>query len=113
MYPSEWPTSQPLEVGRNVFTGGPIDLGKYAAMKPAEWDHLVDGRGIKEIELSRIQDEHYYVVRLAHDPEADKRPARLHQPDDNTGGAESDRLVVRADTLQVRRDPFSTESLIT
>ena len=47
-------------------------------MKPAEWDHLVDGRGIKEIELARIQDEHYYMVRLAHDPEADKRPERLH-----------------------------------
>jgi PepSY-associated transmembrane protein len=124
MEPFEWTNSQPLEVGRHVFTGGPIDLGKYAAMKPAEWDHLVDGRGIKEIELSRIQDEHFYVVRLAHDPdlsrhsgaaasaEADKRPERLHQPYYITGRSESDRLLVRADTLQVRRQPFSTESLV-
>jgi len=112
MEPFEWTNSQPLEVGRNVFTGGPIDLGKYAAMKPAEWDHLVDGRGIKEIELSRIQDEHFYVVRLAHDPEADKRPERLHQPYYITGRAESDRLLVRADTLQVHREPFSTGSLV-
>ena len=73
-------------------------------MRPAEWDHLVDGRGIKEIELARIQDEHYYMVRLAHDPEADTRPERLHQPYDITGRAETDRLLVRADTLQVRRD---------
>ena len=112
MEPFEWTNSQPLEVSRSVFTGGPIDLGKYAAMKPAEWEHLVDGRGIKEIELSRIQDEHYYVVRLAHDPEADKRPERLHQPYYITGRAETDRLLVRADTLQVRREPFSTESLV-
>src|SRR5678816_4018897 len=96
----------------SVFTGGPIDLGKYAAMKPAEWDHLVDGRGIKEIELARIQDEHFYVVRLAHDPEAEKRPERLHQPYYITGRAEADRLLVRASTLQVRREPFSVDSLV-
>ena len=124
MEPFEWTNSQPLEVSRAVFTGGPIELGKYAAMKPAEWEHLVDGRGIKEIELARIQDEHYYLVRLAHDPdlsrhsgaaasaEADKRPERLHQPYYITGRAETDRLLVRADTLQVRREPFSTESLV-
>jgi hypothetical protein len=112
MEPFEWTNSQPLEVSRSVFTGGPVDLGQYAAMKPAEWDHLVDGRGIKEIELARIQDEHYYLVRLAHDPEADKRPERLHQPYYITGRAETDRLLVRADTLQVRREPFSAESLV-
>jgi hypothetical protein len=112
MEPFEWTNSRPLEVTRDVFTGGPIDLAKYAPMKPAEWDHLVDGRGIKEIELARIQDEHYYMVRLAHDPEADKRPERLHQPYYITGRAETDRLLVRADTLQVRREPFSTDSLV-
>ena len=100
MEPFEWTNSEPLEVSRNVFTGGPIDLVNYAAMKPAEWDHLVDGRGIKEIELARIQDEHYYMVRLAHDPEADKRPERLHQPHYITGRAEADRLLVRADTCK-------------
>jgi PepSY-associated TM region len=112
MEPFEWTNSRPLEVRRDVFTGGPIDLGKYAAMRPAEWDHLVDGRGIKEIELARIQDEHYYMVRLANDPEADKRPERLHQPYYITGRAETDRLLVRADTLQIRREPFSVESLV-
>jgi hypothetical protein len=112
MEPFEWTNSRPLDVSRSVFAGGPIDLAKYAAMKPAEWDHLVDGRGIKEIELARIQDEHYYLVRLAHDPEADTRPERLHQPYYITGRAESDRLLVRTEWLQVRREPFSTESLV-
>ena len=96
----------------SIFTGGPIDLGAYAAMRPAEWDHIVNGRGIKEIELARIQDEHFYVVRLAHDPEAEKRPERLHQPYYITGRAETDRLMVRASTLQVRREPFSADSLV-
>jgi hypothetical protein len=112
MEPFAWTNSEPLNVRRDVFTGGPIDLGTYAAMRPAEWDHIVNGRGIKEIELARIQDEHYYVVRLAHDPEADKRPERLHQPYYITGRAENDRLMVRASTLQVRPEPFSVESLV-
>jgi hypothetical protein len=81
-------------------------------MRPAEWDHIVDGRGIKEIELARIQDEHYYLVRLARDPQADRRPERLHQPYYITGRAEPDRLLVRADWFQVRREPFSVESLV-
>ena len=112
MEPFEWTNSRPLEVRRDVFTGGPIDLGKFAEMRPAEWDHIVNGRGIKEIELARIQDEHYYLVRLGHDPEGDKRPERLHQPYYITGRAEPDRLLVRADTLQTRRDRFSTDSLV-
>jgi hypothetical protein len=114
MEPFEWTNSRPLNVRRDVFTGGPVDLASYAAMKPAEWDHLVDGRGIKEIELARIQDEHYYVVRLAHDPAraADKRPERLHQPYYITGRTDSDRLLVSASTLQARRQPFSVDSLL-
>ena len=79
MEPFEWTNSEPLEVSRSVF-GRSDRPRQLQPMKPAEWDHLVDGRGIKEIELARIQDEHYYMVRLAHDPEADKRPERLHQP---------------------------------
>ena len=112
MEPFAWTNSEPLQVRRDVFTGGPIDLASFAAMKPAEWDHLVNGRGIKEVELARIQDEHFYVVRLAHDPEAEKRPERLHQPYYITGRAEADRLLVRASTLQVRREPFSMDSLV-
>ena len=112
MEPFAWTNSEPLQVRRDVFTGGAVDLASFSAMKPAEWEHLVNGRGIKEIELARIQDEHYYVVRLAHDPDAEKRPERLHQPYYITGRAESDRLLVRASTLQVRGEPFSVESLV-
>jgi hypothetical protein len=112
MEPFAWTNARGLEVRRDVFTGGPLDLASYGAMNPAEWEHLVDGRGIKEVELARIQDEHYYMVRLAHDPEAAKRPERLHQPYYITGRAESDRLIVSAGTLQIRREPFSADSLV-
>ena len=112
MEPFAWTNAPGLEVRRDVFTGGAVDLAKFGTMIPAEWEHLVDGRGIKEIELARIQDEHYYVVRLAHDPEAAKRPERLHQPYNITGRAEPNRLLVSAGTLQIRRAPFSVESLV-
>ncbi len=112
MEPFEWTNSEPLEVRRDVFTGGAIDLVNSRPEARPSGITSVDGRGIKEIELARIHDDHYYVVRLAHDPEADKRPERLHQPYYITGRAETDRLLVRADTLQVRRDTFSAESLV-
>jgi hypothetical protein len=112
MEPFAWTNAPGIEVRRDVFTGGRLDLANYRAMNPAEWEHLVDGRGIKEVELARIQDEHYYMVRLAHDPEAAKRPERLHQPYYITGRAESDRLLVSAGTLQIRREPFSVDSLL-
>ena len=58
------------------------------------------------------------TISTTHRPATDlgyllhKRPERLHQPYYITGRAENDRLLVRADTLQVRRDAFSEESLV-
>jgi uncharacterized iron-regulated membrane protein len=124
MEPFAWTNARGLDVRRDVFTGGQVDLSTFGAMNPAEWEHLVDGRGIKEVELTRIQDEHYYVVRLGPDPdpsrhtgtaataEAAKRPERLHQPYYITGRAEDDRMLVLAKTLQVRREDFSVDSLV-
>src|SRR4029450_13900116 len=41
-----------------------------------------------------------------------QRAERLHQPYAVTGRVESDRLVVNARTLEIRREPFSVESLV-
>ena len=51
MEPFAWTNARGLEVRRDVFTGGAVDLASFTAMKPAEWEHLVNGRGIKEIEF--------------------------------------------------------------
>ena len=66
---------------------------------------------IKEVELTRIQDEPYYVVRLGFDAKPVRRE-RLHQPYPITGRAEQDRLLVSAATMSVKREPFSTESIV-
>jgi len=65
MEPFAWTNATGLEVSRDVFTGGPADLSKFPAMDPATWDRVLGGRGIKEVDFARIQDEHYYVVRAA------------------------------------------------
>jgi hypothetical protein len=113
MEPFEWTNARGLEVSRDVFTGGPADLSKFAAMDPATWRRVLDGRGIKEVDFVRILDEHYYVVRQT--PPAhvsDPRPERLHQPYYITGRAEPDRVLVNAATLETRQEAFRPEAFI-
>jgi uncharacterized iron-regulated membrane protein len=112
MEPFEWTNAEGINVPRNALSGGPVDLDRFAAMEPSAWTRVTAGRAIKEVDFVRIQDDHYYVVRLApEDLEAQKRE-RLHQPYYVTGRAEPDRLLVAADTLEARSGPFSTESLV-
>ncbi len=113
MEPFAWTNATGLEVRRDVFTGGPVDLSKFAAMEPATWQRVLEGRGIKEVDFVRIQDEHFYVVRQTPaDPAARQRRERLHQPYNVTGLAEEDRVLVNAESLGVRREPFSADSFV-
>jgi PepSY-associated transmembrane protein len=112
MEPYAWTNATGLEVDRDVFTGGPIDYTRFPPMEAAAWDRVVNGRGIKEIELARIQDEHYYIVRSDPAATGSARRERLHQPYQVAGQSEPDRLLVKADTLEIRREPFSVDSLV-
>jgi PepSY-associated transmembrane protein len=113
MEPFAWTNARGLEVQRDLFTGGPLDLAQFHRMDPTTWTNLLDGRTIKEVELVRIQDDPYYVVQHAPDEARGvKRPERLHQPYYVTGRAEPDRMLVAARTLQIRREPFTVESLM-
>jgi hypothetical protein len=113
MEPFAWTNARGLEVRSDLFTGGALDLTQFPKMDQARWTNLLDGRVIKEVELLKIQDEPYYVVRHAPAGALDvKRPERLHQPYYVTGRAEPDRLLVAAKTLEIRRDPFTVESLL-
>jgi hypothetical protein len=114
MEPYEWTNAEGLPVDRDVFTGGALDFAAFPKVEPAVWSRVTEGRGIKEIDFTRIQDAAYYVVRPTPAPDIEaKRRERLHQPYDVTGRAEADRLLVAADTMQVRHEPFSAESLVT
>jgi hypothetical protein len=110
MEPFAWTNATGLEVDRSALTGGPVDLSAYAPIDPAAWNRALEGRAIKEVEYARIQGDHYYVLRQAVAPEG--RRERLHQPYQVGGQSEPDRLLMAADTLAIRREPFSAESLV-
>jgi hypothetical protein len=114
MEPFEWTRAEGLEAPRGAFTGGPLDLAQFAAPDTAAWDKLLEGRGVKEVELVRIQGDHYYLVRTAPEgPAAAQARERLHQPYNVTGRVEAGRLLVSARTFEPRREPFSVDSLMT
>lgn len=112
MEPFEWTNSVALEIPDEALTGGPLELERFAKMEAATWDGVLGGRTIKEVEFARIQDAHYYVVRQTPLAETDaQKRERLHQPYYIVGTAERDRVIVAADTLQVRAEPFSAASI--
>jgi hypothetical protein len=116
MEPWAWTEAPGIEVRRDVFTGGSPDLSKFAALDAPTWQRLLGGRGIKEVDFARIQDEHYYVVRQAPQSAPDQTLTdpreRLHAPYDIVGRAEPDRVLVNAATLAVKSVPFSNDSLV-
>ena len=112
MEPWAWTEAPGIELPRDLFTGGPPDLAQFAAMDAPTWRRLLAGRGVKEVDFARIQDEHYYVVRQTPQSAPIDPRERLHAPYDIVGRAEPDRVLVNAATLRVRSEPFSTESLL-
>ena len=112
MEPFGWATEPGLQIPRDAFTGGAVDLARFSPMDPAAWETLMNGRAIKEVELVRIQDEPYYAVRTARELSEVPRPERLHQPYNVTGRQQGSRILVAAGTLAIRQGPFSTESLL-
>jgi len=111
MEPFEWTNATGLEFERDVMSGGALEPARFPKAEPAVWSAIAGERAIKEIELTRIQDEPYYVVRLGRTAAAVRRE-RLHQPYPIAGRAEADRLLVSASTMKVKREPFSAESLV-
>jgi hypothetical protein len=90
-----------------------VELERFPAVDAAAWTALLGGRVVKELSFERIQDRPYYVARVASAPAPlDPKRERLHQPYGIGGRGEPETLLVAADTLEVRREPFSTESLV-
>jgi hypothetical protein len=113
MEPWEWTNARGIELPRDVLTGGQADLSQFTATDPSAWDRVLGGRPAKEIEFTRMMDEHYYVVRRGSDARDEGDRERLHQPYPiRHARIEDDRLLVAADTFTARREPFSEASLV-
>lgn len=83
---------------REALSGGPLDLAAFGPVDPERWARAMGGRQAKEIEFRRVQGKPYYFVRAS-----DPAMARSARPAP---------LLVAADGLQPRREPFSVESLL-
>jgi hypothetical protein len=70
--------------------GGTVDLTAYPRFDAADWHRVLSGRTIKEVNFAWIQGEPYYVV---------------------IGSSRKGELV-GANPLQLRREPFSIDSLM-
>ena len=113
MEPWAWTNAPGLEVPRDVLSGGEVDLSRFAAHPPAEWDQILGNRPAKEVEFTRMLGEPYYVVRRGAVERDDEDRERLHQPYPiRHARIEDDRLLIAADTFRVRRGLFDQAELV-
>jgi hypothetical protein len=112
MEPFSWTTVANLDVPRTTFSGGPLDLSRFDAVDVEAWREATGDLVTKEIEFVRIHDDPYYLVRHAGPQDLNDARERLHQPYNIAGRAEENRLLVAAGTLQVRREPFAADALL-
>jgi hypothetical protein len=75
---------------RQALSGGPLDLASFPAIDSASSARLFGGRLPKEIDFLRIQNEPYFAAR----------------------GVEAEPLLINANSLEIRRDLFPVESLM-
>ncbi len=138
MEPYAWTSARGLDVPGDALSGGPVDLARFPALDAGGWARIAGGRPVKEIELLRIQDDPYYSLRFGARRIDVERPvaapprrpdgaagdqlvervavdgvaAPPRRPDGVAGNVVSGPLLVAADTLTVRDEPFSVESLL-
>jgi hypothetical protein len=113
MEPWAWTNAPGLELPRDVLTGGPVDLSRFKAHPPAEWDEILGNRPAKEVEFVRMLDEPYYIVRRSAVERDEDDRERLHQPYPiRHARIEDDRLLISADTFIIRRGLFDQAALV-
>ena len=113
MEPWEWTNAPGLELPRNVLTGGPLDLSRFTAREPAAWARLLGDHPAKEIELARMMDEPYYIVRRGSAARDEGDRERLHQPYPiRHARTEENRLLVAAESFTVRSALFDDMALV-
>jgi hypothetical protein len=112
MEPFGWATQPGLQIPRDAFTGGDLELARFAPMDPVKWGEITAGQPIKEVEFLRIHDEPYYSVRTARGLKEAPRAERLHQPYNVTGRYQGNRILVAAESLAVREGPFSPDAIV-
>jgi hypothetical protein len=95
---SGWLSMDPIDWTGEGSTGaripqalsGPVTIDRFPAFDAARWTQALAGRAAKEIELKGIQGHPYYVVH----------------------GAGASPLLMDAESLEPRREPFAIDSIM-
>lgn len=92
MEPGNWASSGGMDPSgiQERLTGGDMDLKQFPALDGAAWDQALNGRAAKEVAFQWIQGKPHFVVR----------------------GVERTPLLLSANPLKVRREPFPLESVM-
>lgn len=112
MEPFDWTNGRGLTVRPSYFSGGTMDLAAFRPMDPVLFDEIAGGRPIKQVQLRKIQGQHFYDVRLG--PQngfTPKEGERLHQPYRITPASDPNQILVSADTLVARSHGFSVDDV--
>lgn len=91
MQPWNWASTEiPGGEIQAALTDGIVNVSGFPAIGATTWNRMLSGRAVKQVEFRRIQGDLYYVL-LGTDPTP---------------------LLVAANPLEIRRQPFSTDSLL-
>ncbi len=108
MQPFAWQSVPGLAVHGDVYSGGPLDLQRFPMHDAAIWSAVLGEHSVREIELTRIQDEPYYLVR-----HSGSRTVGINEQQFRASErAQPPALLLTADPLRVREEPFSIDSLL-
>lgn len=112
MEPWDWMNVREVQVDRNAFAGGEVELARYDVAQLGALAALAQPRHIKEIALQRIHGEHYWLVRTSAHADARSTPRERRQAPYDRSAGQPDSLLVHAATGLRLDTPFTDEAIL-
>jgi uncharacterized iron-regulated membrane protein len=114
MEPWDWTLRDEVEKKiETAFNATPQDLGRFQEFDTQTWSQIVGTRVLKEIEFTNILDEPHYIARTSPDDQSLVGwPDGGHQPYFISRDPDNARIVLAANPLQERKEPFATDVLV-
>ena len=114
MEPWGWASGEGLRTGelRRALTGGRLDTSVFPPIDVEAWGALLPDRSIKEITYGRILGEPYFMVQSTPAEPAGTTTTERVQGGGTAKPADGSQVLVTAETLEVRREPFALDALM-
>ena len=112
MEPFAWTRARGLALPRDALAAGPLNLDQFPAFPPTSWKRAVNGREVKEVALRQVDGQPFYEARLPWGPTNGVTGTGHEITGSASPAAGFDRLLIAADTLEVRKEPFDADTLV-